>query len=371
LEEVKDDVREALEKWLAKADPALLHYYTNYKEGQRLEKVEVELRPSDRHGRKRHDKIKIKFSLLLTPEESGQYVVSVPKLIWSPLAFYCYKLDELKDVATRELSAYFSNYSLEGLLYYQHERQESLDEVEVSFTPLKPQNETKKKPEQEDPRFWALRSAGVNLTARAREGKLLRAYRREREVNEVLNVLAAERNNSILLVGQSGVGKTAIVHEVVRRIRDDNCPSALSKRQVWYTSANQLIAGCSHIGEWQGKLQNVVDEVKKQRHILHIDDITGLMEAGRWSKGDENMAQFLKPFIADGTLVIVGESTPERYRVGENKDPGFLGLFRTLNVEETNQDTTLSILGTVAAGLEREFRVRIEGRRKNKTSQIR
>ena len=360
VEEVKEDIEQALAKWLAKADPTLLHRYSNYREGQYLEKVEVELRPAGRDGKKRHDKLKIKFSLLLTKQEDGQYLVTVPKLSDPPHAFYCYKLEELKEVTTRELSTYFSDYALEDLLDYEYQRQEFLDEVEVSFTPLKPQKEKKQKDDDGDYGFWALKSAGVNLSARVKEGKLLHAYRRDREVNEILQVLAGERNNCVILTGASGAGKTAIVHEVARRIHEGNCPPELRKRQVWQTSANQLIAGCSYIGEWQEKLQNVVDEVKKRRHILHVDDITGLLEAGRWSKGDENMALFLKPFIADGTMVIIGESTPERYRVGENKDSGFLRQFRTLEVQETKEEDTLSILHTVAAGLEREHGVRIE-----------
>jgi ATP-dependent Clp protease ATP-binding subunit ClpA/protein subunit release factor B len=359
LEELKDDLSIALAKWLAKADAAELNRYSNYREGQSLEKVDVELRPSDRHGRKRHDRLKIKMSLLLSREEDGQFLVSVPKLADPPLAFYCYSREELTEAATRELSAYFSGRSLEELLAYEHQRQEFLDEVEVSFSPLKPQQE-KKKREEEDEDAWALKASGINLTAHASEGNLLRAYRREREVGEILNVLAAERGNCILLVGPSGAGKTAIVHEVVRRMKGDTCPPALRKRQVWYTSADRLIAGCCFLGQWQGKLQNVIDEVKRRRHILFIDDLASLIEVGRTSKGDDNMAQFLKPFLADGTAVIVGESTPERYRVGENRDPGFMRLFRTLNVEETPEEETLSILGSVAGALEREFRLRIE-----------
>src|SRR2546421_12881946 len=75
LEEAKDDLRQALEKWLAKADTATLNRYVNFREGQSLEKVDVELRPSDRHGRKRRDKVQIRFSLLLGPEEEGQRLV--------------------------------------------------------------------------------------------------------------------------------------------------------------------------------------------------------------------------------------------------------------------------------------------------------
>src|SRR5262249_16312972 len=175
----------------------------------------------------------------------------------------------------------------------------------------KPQQEKKRKRDEDEPEGWALKASGLNLSARANEGKLLRAYRREREVNAVLNVLAAERSNSILLIGPPGVGKTAIVPEVARRMKDEGCPAPLRDRQVWYTSANQLVAGCSYLGQWEAKLQNVVDEVKRRRHILHIDDLTALIDAGRHAKSDDNMAQFLKPVLADGTVVIVAQTTAE------------------------------------------------------------
>lgn len=166
LDEIKDNVAQALAKWLARADPADLNRYTNFKEGQSLEKVEVELRPSDRHGHKRRDKVQIKFSLLLQKEENEQYLVSVPKLTDPPLSFFCYAQAELKETATRELAAYFSEMALEDLLFYEHQRQELLDDLEVNFSPLKPQAEKKKSGEQEDSHFWALKTAGVNLSAR-------------------------------------------------------------------------------------------------------------------------------------------------------------------------------------------------------------
>ena len=360
LEEARDDVREALQKWLAKADPAELGRLTNYRDGQYLETVEVELRPEDRHGQKRNDRLRLKFSLMLEKQANEQYLVSVPRLLDPPLSFYCFSVEELREVASRELAAYFSKTSLEELLEYEYQRQEFLDELEVSFSPLKPQKERKKRADEEDSEFWALKASGVNLTARSREGRLARAYRREREVTEVLNTLSAERGASVLLVGRPGVGKTAIMHEVVRRIREEQCPEALRKRQVWYTTANQLIAGCCYVGEWQRKLQDVVNEVKRRRHILHVEDVTELLDAGRSSSGDDNMAQFLRPLLADGTVILVGETTPERLRVAETRDPGFLSTFRTVAVEETSDDATQSILTAVAAGLEQRLKVRIE-----------
>ncbi|MDQ7826071.1 MAG: AAA family ATPase [Candidatus Eremiobacteraeota bacterium] len=358
LEEVKDDVRIALEKWLARVDPSHLAMLSNHRPGETLEKVEVELRPSDSRGKKRHDRVKLTVSLMVTPEEGSQLLVSAPKLASPPLSFYCYSMAELREAATREIAAYFSSFTLEEILPYCYQRQEFLDEIEVAFTPMKPFREKKEK-EQDEGCFWALRGAGINLSARTRENRLLKAYGREREVNELMAVLSSERSSSVLLVGESGTGKTAVAHEVVRRITAEQCPPALRKRQVWHTSAGSLIAGCSYIGEWQEKVQNIVEEVKKKRHILHIDDIVGLLEAGRWSKSDENIGHFLKNYLADGTVVIIGETTPGRLSIGERYDPSFFSLFRIITMAEPDENSTLSILGNYAASLENDFRVRI------------
>jgi ATP-dependent Clp protease ATP-binding subunit ClpA/protein subunit release factor B len=359
LEEVKADVREALEKWLSRCDPDALHRADNYRLEQRLERVEVELRANDSRGRKRRDRVKLKISLMVTREEE-QYRVMAPKLTEPPLSFFCYNLDELEETASRELAAYFADFSFEALLPYQYDRQEYLDTIEVEFSPLKPQREKKRAEKEEEFVSWALKNSAVNLSARAKERRLTRAFRRDTEVNEILNALATERGDSVLLVGDSGVGKTAIVHEAVRRISEESCPAALRGRTVWHTSANQLIAGCMFIGQWQEKLQNIVEDVKRNRHLLFVDDVVGLLEAGRWSKSDDNMAQFLKPYLADGTVSLIGETSVERYRVGENIDPGFLGHFRTLTIKETDEQTTLSIAGATAASLERVHRLRIE-----------
>src|SRR5205814_1817456 len=158
-------LRAALAKWLPKVDPAVLHRTVNYREEQTLEKVDVELRPSDRQGCKRHDRLRLRFSLMVEKEESGQYLVRAPKLLDPPLAFYCYSLEELKEVAARELASYFSSTSLEELLQYEYQRQEYLDEIEISYAPLKPQQEKKRKEEAEESNSWALRASGVNLTA--------------------------------------------------------------------------------------------------------------------------------------------------------------------------------------------------------------
>lgn len=356
LEECKQEIAEALAKRLGEMEPEALQYVA-LRPNQTLEKVTVELRPTDRHGKRRRDVLKLTLSLMLTPEEDGQILVSAPRLRHPPLSFYINNREELQEVAQLELAQYFHGESLETLLMYQSSRQEFLDTLEVDFKPKQARDRVE---EEEEEGFWALRQSGTNLTAQAAEGQLRRAFRREPQVEAVLAAIAGERRPGILLVGPSGVGKTAIVHEVARRIRRKECAESLHDRQVWAVTGESLIAGCSYIGQWQEKLSDLVREVRKKRHILFVEDIATLAEAGRWSKSDENMADFLKPHVQTGDVVIIGACTSERLRRAEQLAPGFVAQFRTLEVLPPNEADTLSILTALARELERSEDVRIE-----------
>jgi ATP-dependent Clp protease ATP-binding subunit ClpA/protein subunit release factor A/predicted RNase H-like HicB family nuclease len=355
LEECKQEIAEALAKRLSEIEPASLSLFA-LKPNQSLEKVTVELRPTDRHGKRRRDHVRLTMSLLLTPEDD-QILVSVPRLRYPPLSFYITSREELQPTAQLELIQYFHGDTFETLLQYQIARQETLDTLEVEF---KPQKTTEKDEELEEESFWALKASGTNLTAQAAEGQLGRAFRRDKEVEQLLQTITSDRRPSIVLVGPSGVGKTAIVHEVARRIRRKECPESLHDRQLWAVSADGLIAGMTYIGQWQERLNEIVREVRKKRHILFVEDVAALAEAGRWSKSDDNMGDFLKPFLQTGDVVMIGASTPERLRRAEQLAPGFIAQFRTLEISATGEADTLSILTALARDLEREGDLRIE-----------
>ena len=356
LEECKKEVAEALAKRLADVDHDLLHVYA-FKPNQSLEKVAVELRPTDQNSRRRRNTVKLSVSLLLSPEEDGQILISAPRLRQPPLTFYVARREELAEVAQLELAQYFHEEPVEAILALQASRYETLDTLEVEFRPKKA---TDKEDEQEEEKFWALKASGVNLTAQAAEGQLRRAFRRDQLVEQVLGALAGDRRPSLLLVGPSSAGKTAVAHEVARRIRKKECAEALHDRQIWALTADSLIAGCSYIGQWQDKLNDLVREVRKKRHILFVEDVAALAEAGRWSKGDENMAEFLKPHLLSGDVVLIGETSPERLRRLEQLAPGFAAQFRTIEISPTSETDTLSILAALARELERAEDIRIE-----------
>lgn len=356
LEECKQELAEALVKRLVELSPESYQHVTQ-RPNQSLERVTIELRPTDQHGKRRRDTLKLSVSLMLSPEDDGQILVSAPRLRNPPLAFYVAAREELEAIAQLELAQYFHGTSLETLLAYQAARHETLDTLEVEF---KPKKASEKDDEEQEDSFWALKQSGTNLTAQAAEGQLRRAFRREKEVDALLSAIAGERRPSVALIGPSGVGKTAIAHEVARRIRRKEAPEALHERQVWAVTGASLLAGCTYIGQWQEKLNDVVREVRKKRHILFIEDIATLSEAGRYSKSDDNMADFLKPHVQSGDVIIIGESSPERLRRAEQLTPGFVAQLRTIEVGPTSEADTLSILTAVARDLERSEDVRLE-----------
>jgi ATP-dependent Clp protease ATP-binding subunit ClpC len=163
----------------------------------------------------------------------------------------------------------------------------------------------------------------------------------------------------VILIGPSGVGKTAIVHEVVRRITHKQCPEALLRREIWSVTGSSLIAGSKYLGEWEARLTNVVAEVRRKRHILFVEDIGDLVDAGRTEGSQSNIAEFLRPYLQTGDVIMIGESTPERLRYSERRGPGFVSQFRSIAVEPTAETHTLSILSAISHDVEQKNEVRI------------
>lgn len=364
LEEIKAEISEALTERILEIPPSQLQHL-EFNPKVSLQKVQVEVRPIDKKKRnKRREKIKLIFSLLVTPQDDGQLYVRVPKLGQYGPSFYVFKEDELPEQAQIELANWLDGSTLEQLQSYHYARAETLEtlELEVALKKIKEREEA-----QEDynpfgvgqDNFWALREIGINMTAQLAEGRFRRTYRRDDTVEEVLHTLAAQRNNSVLLVGQSETGKTAIVHEVIRRIQRKECPESLYDREVWMLSPDRIIAGAQFVGTWEERINNIVDECRKRQHILYVEDLPGLLEVGRWSKSDSNVGLALRPHLASGEVTILGEALPDRATLGDTLGPSFMNVFRRLEIPPMAEEEALAVLGNVARDLEREFNIRI------------
>ncbi|HSH82584.1 MAG TPA: AAA family ATPase, partial [Herpetosiphonaceae bacterium] len=197
-----------------------------------------------------------------------------------------------------------------------------------------------------------LRTCGINLTAQVATNGLSRADRRDELVEQILATLAGSTASSVLLVGQEGVGKTALVHEIVARIHVGTVPERLRGRELWAVTGNNLIAGMSYIGQWQGRVQSLIQEVRKGRQILHMGDPNAILDAGRWSSSDNNMGRFLRPYVESGDITIICECTPEGLAAALKAEPGLVHAFRRVDVPATSESETHAILLAEARRLE-------------------
>jgi ATP-dependent Clp protease ATP-binding subunit ClpC len=366
LSEIKDSLAEAITERVLDIPPSSLHRL-EFDSRIYLQKTQVELRPVDRKKRnKRREKVRLLFSLLVHPQDDGQLYVTVPKLGPHGPSFYAYEASELQQQANVELASWLDNMSLDQLMELQYARSETLDTLTVEVPIKKPKEREDNSNDlptfggRRDDDFWALKEIGINMTAQVHERRLRKAYRRDDVVEKVLHVLMHSRNNSVLLTGPSESGKTAVVHEVIRRIANQDVPDTLFEREVWQLSPDRIIAGAQFIGTWEERISDLVNECRKKQHILYVTDLPGLLEIGRWSKSDNNVAQALKPYIASGEVVIVGESTPDRALMGERLGADFMNLFRRIEVQPMAEEEALAVLSNVARDLEREYNVRVE-----------
>ncbi len=365
LEDIKTELAEAIRERIEEMSPGQLQHL-EFDPGLTLRKVSVTLRPVDRKKhKKRREQVEILFSLLVKSDEDKQLLVSVPRLGEPPLTFYAFTWDELEETARTEITAWLDDESLENLQQYRHARSEYLDSLEVDA-------EVKKSKDRSEggfnpffersgggENFWALKEVGINMTAQASEGRFRRAYHREDEVEAILRILASTRHNSVVVTGAAESGKTAVIQEAVRRIANKDCDESLHERQVWLLTPDRIIAGAQFVGTWEERINNIVDECRKNRHILYVPDLPGLLEVGRWSKSDANVAMALKPHLAAGEVTILGETSDERMTMGENVGAGFMNLFRRVEVGDLSEEETLSVLNNVARDLERDLNIRV------------
>lgn len=366
LEEVKTELVEAVKDRLENTPPYMLQNY-EFDSAVTMRKVQVELRPVDRKKRKkRREQIKLLFSLIVKPEEDKQLVVTVPRLGQPPLTFYAYNWDELEETARTEIVSWLDDETLEDLQQYRHARQEFMDTLEVEAEVQKAKDSARPefpsffdRSSSSEDNFWALKEIGIDITAQAAEGRFRRAYHREDEVEAILQILMSPRHNSVLISGPAESGKTAVIHEVVRRIQTKECDEALHDRQVWMITPDRIIAGAQYVGTWEERISDIVNECRKERHILYVPDLPGLLEVGRWSKSDANVAMALKSHVASGEVIIIGEASPDRLAMGENVGPSFMNLFRRLDIGGMSEEESLSVLGSVARDIERDLNARI------------
>jgi type VI secretion system protein VasG len=198
------------------------------------------------------------------------------------------------------------------------------------------------------------------LTARARDGKLDPVIGRDAEIRQVIDILMRRRQNNPILTGEAGVGKTAVVEGLALRIAQDDVPDVLRGVEIHVLDLGLLQAGASVKGEFENRLKNVIDEVKKSLHpiILFIDEAHTMIGAGG-AAGQNDAANLLKPALARGELRTVAATTWSEYKKYFEKDAALARRFQVVKVEEPGEDTACAMLRAMAPLMEAHFGVRI------------
>ncbi|KPF57856.1 ATP-dependent chaperone ClpB [Rhizobium sp. AAP116] len=208
--------------------------------------------------------------------------------------------------------------------------------------------------------FDALKKYARDLTAEAREGRLDPVIGRDDEIRRTIQVLSRRTKNNPVLIGEPGVGKTAIAEGLALRIINGDVPESLKDKKLMALDMGALIAGAKYRGEFEERLKAVLNEVQAENGeiILFIDEMHTLVGAGK-ADGAMDASNLLKPALARGELHCVGATTLDEYRKHVEKDPALARRFQPVMVEEPTVEDTISILRGLKEKYEQHHKVRI------------
>ncbi|MFD1737499.1 AAA family ATPase [Bacillus salitolerans] len=185
---------------------------------------------------------------------------------------------------------------------------------------------------------------GKNLTNEAKQGRIDLVIGRDKEVERLIEVLNRRTKNNPVLIGEAGVGKTAIVEGFALKITEGTVPKKLRNKQVYTLDINSLVAGTSYRGQFEENMKQLVEELQKRDDIiLFIDELHMVVGAGSTSEGSMDAANILKPALARGDMQIIGATTLKEYRIIE-KDPALERRFQPIIVKEPTVDEAFEIL---------------------------
>jgi ATP-dependent Clp protease ATP-binding subunit ClpA/protein subunit release factor A len=320
-----------------------------------LRRLAIDLFPK---GKMPQDPIPVNLAIVITTEEherGTRYIVIAPQIHDFYLVVNEY--DQLEEQTRAALVYATRKWKARQIVELGQAKSEALAEIEVW---PKERGEEEEELANLDSQENVLSLCGLNLSEQAKQGRLGRAERREQLVERLMVALAAPGKSSVMLVGRADVGKTAILHEVVERMRTGKAPSMLKERELWFVTANNLIAGMKYTGEWQARTQRLIAQARKGRQILYMGDPNEILDAGRWSGSDNNMGRFLRPYLESGEITVICECSPESYAAALKTEPSFVHAFQRIDVPESDEADTQAILAMTARRQESQRNLRID-----------
>ena len=211
-----------------------------------------------------------------------------------------------------------------------------------------------------DEKLESLSKYGIDLTQKALEGKLDPVIGRDEEVSRTMQILIRKSKNNPILLGEPGVGKTAIVEGLAQRIVNKDVPLSLQNKKLIALDMGSMIAGAKYRGEFEDRLKAVIEEVQKDKNIiLFIDEIHTIIGAGA-SEGSMDAANLLKPALARGELRTIGATTLKEYRKYFEKDAAMQRRFQPVTVAEPGQNEAISIMRGIKGSLEAHHDITIQ-----------
>ena len=219
------------------------------------------------------------------------------------------------------------------------------DFTDVPDTEVKDNSKSRKKGEKKSKKRKYLPLYCTNLTQKAREGKIDRIIGRDNEIYRVIQILCRRSKNNPCLIGEPGVGKTAIAEGLALRIANGDVPAKLANKEIQLLDLTSLVAGTQFRGQFEGRVKGLVEEVKAEGNIiLFIDEVHNLVGTGGDSEGSMNTANILKPALSRGEVQIIGATTFTEYRKYIEKDAALERRLQPVTVEEPSIEDTYNML---------------------------
>jgi ATP-dependent Clp protease ATP-binding subunit ClpC len=233
-----------------------------------------------------------------------------------------------------------------------------LQESSASPAATGPRKPSPARAEKENPKTPLVDQLAVDLTAKAEEGKLDPVIGRQMEIERVIQILARRNKNNPALIGEPGVGKTAIVEGLAQRIIEGDVPAPLLDKRVLQLDVGSLVAGTMYRGQFEERLKRVIDELKATGAILFIDEVHMLVGAGA-AGSSVDAANILKPALSRGELQVIGATTLDEYRKHIESDAALERRFQPIVVNEPTVEETIQILRGIRSAYEEHHRLTI------------